>query len=202
MEKEIEQAEVQENKVEEVVEAVEEKALTQEELDDLKDRADKSSQNYERNKKTQKENEELAAKIEQLETKLATSDDDLDPIEDDKTKTQIADLTAQLASMQEKSALDGIYADYPVLKDKLEEFDEFKQGYPTTDLDKVAKLYLIENDLYDEKPKRKGLEKARGGQKTTPPTGNMSAEDAERLRKSDSRKYKEMLLSGKLDDID
>ena len=199
---ETEQTEVQKNEAEEVVEEVKEEALTPEELDDLKDRADKSSQNYERNKKTQKENEDLTATIKELETKLATSDDGFDTVEDDKTKSQIADLTAKLATMEEKSALDAVYGEYPVLKDKMQEFDEFKQDYQGVDTNKVAKLFLSENDLLEEKPKRKGLEKARGGQKTTPPTGNMSAEDAERLRKTDSRKYKEALMSGVLDDID
>jgi hypothetical protein len=87
---------------------------------------------------------------------------------------------------------------YPILRDKLSEFEQYKQEYQGVKLESVAKLFLSENDLLGDSPKRKGLEKAGGGQRVAPSEGKFTAEDAKRLRETNYKEYLKQVRSGKL----
>ena len=167
---------------------VEEVKISKAELDDLKHKAEVSSQNFERAKKAELE-------VKDLESRLTTEvpSDEVFSDEGKALKGQITSLESELASIKDGQVLQGLYAQYPVLKDKSADFDEFRQDYPRTKLENVAKLYLSENGLLE--PKRVGLEKTTGGPRT-PVSSEMTTEEIKKLRETDSRKYRDMLQKG------
>lgn len=177
-------------------EIVEEETLTAEQIADLKAKANVSSQNFERAKKAEEEKKLLQSKIQELESQLIPADDFSDP--NDVVQTKLAELNAKLNKMEEDKQMESLTAKYPVLTDKLAEFELYRQEYPTAKLESVAKLFLSENDLLNDTPKRKGLEKAGGGQRTAPSNGQMTSDDVKRLRETNFKEYKALLKSGKL----
>lgn len=180
---------------EEQQEETEEETLTPEQIADLKNKANVSSQNFERAKKAEEEKKLLQEKVQELESQLVTTEY-ADP--DDVVQTKLAELSAKLAKIEQDKQMDSILLKYPVLVDKMTEFEQYKQEYPTTKLESIAKLFLSENDLLTETPKRKGLEKAGGGQRVAPSNGKMTSEDVKRLRETNFKEYKNLLKTGKL----
>lgn len=158
--------------------------ITEEEIAELKKRADVSSQNFERAKKA--ENELKALKEAQLANDGFVPED-----------THYTELKEQLNRIEEREALNNLKGQYPVLEDKLTEFNEFRQNYPGVNLESVTKVFLAEKDLLGEQPKRKGLEKAKGGQRTPPSTEN-SSDDVKRLRENNYREYVKQIREGKI----
>jgi uncharacterized protein YfcZ (UPF0381/DUF406 family) len=149
----------------------------------------KNRELYERAKRAE-------AKLKELETKLTeTVSDPYD--DDDEVKAKVQALEAKLQSIEERSQFDTLYTQYPILKEKKAEFDEYREANPGMSMQTSAKAYLIEHDLIGQEPKRKGLEKAGGGQRT-PPTGKMAVEDAKRLRENNYSEYKKLLMAGKI----
>jgi len=134
----------------------------------------------------------LEEELEQLKSS-ALSEDEVFSDEGKALKKQITTLTEKINSIEEEKNLQMVYAQYPVLKEKSEEFNTFRADYPRTKLDNVAKLYLAENGLLE--PTRKGLEKTTGGTRI-PPTSGMTAEDVKTLRETNFKKYQEMLSKG------
>lgn len=112
-------------------------------------------------------------------------------------RKEILTLKSQLDSIAEERELEGVKSQYPALRDKSSEFDEFRKEYPRHKLDNVAKIFLAENGLLAEVPTRKGLEKTVAGPKTPTPTG-MTSEDVANLRKNNYPKYVELLRTGQL----
>ena len=167
---------------------------TSEDIAELRRRADVSSQNFERAKKAEEarkaleeENEILRA---QLETESFTGDDVV--------QRQLKEIASKLERLEEEKQLEGLYSQYPALKDKQSEFNSFRLDYPGVGLQAVAKLFLAENDLIGESPKRKGLEKAGGGQRVPPSTGKQNADDVKRLRETNYKEYVKQLKAGKI----
>ena len=64
-------------------------------------------------------------------------------------------------------------------------------------LAKSPKAYLAAHDRLGKTQKRKGLEKAGGGQRT-PPCEKMTAYDAKRLRENNFNEYRKQLMAGKI----
>lgn len=178
-----------------VVEEPKPEALTLEEVAELKRKAEVSSQNYERAKKAEADKKALEAELEQLKKAdlgsmgFASTDD---------TNRQLADLSAKLAHMEDERRLETVYRTYPALADKRQEFDEYRSQYPSDKMDTVAKLFMAEQGMLDEVPKRKGLEKAGGGKKTTPAQTGMNTEDIKRLRENNYKEYVKQVRSGKI----
>jgi len=107
---------------------------------------------------------------------------------------RIATLEARDKAREEQFELERLYVQYPLLKEKAEEFKKFRETeHPRAGLGSVAKIYLAEQGLLE--PIRKGLEKPTGGQRT-PMTSEMTTEDVKNLRENDYRKYKDMLMKG------
>ena len=172
-------------------EAKVEPQLTPEEIADLKHKAEVSSQNFERAKKAEAEKKELEQKLLQ-----ASGGSDVFSDEGLVLKKQIDELNAKLMASQDKDALDLVKQKYPAIGDKLAEFEEFKQGYPGVDTDKVAKIFLAENDLL-EPVARKGLEQAGRGTRVQQQEG-YSTDDLANLRNTNFRKYLRMIKSGEI----
>ncbi len=175
-----------------------EEPLTAEQIAELKSKADVSSQNFERAKKAEADKKALADKITLLEQQLASSNIDEFADPNEAVLTQLADLNAKFSALEEEKQLNSVLGKYPVLADKRTEFDTFRMEYPSTKLESVAKLFLSENDLLAETPKRKGLERAGGGQRTAPATGKMTSEDVKRLRENNYPEYMKRLKDGTL----
>lgn len=185
MTQELEVLDTQEEELE--VETPNVETLSAEEIADLKKRADVSSQNYERAKKAEQRLKELEEA--QLGTDSFVSDDD--------TARQLRELNDKFNRIEERAQLDSLYKQYPAIQDKLSEFDEFRREYVGIGLDKVAKIFLVEKDLLEESPKRKGLEKASGGRRTPPPSASTN-DDVKRLRENNYREYVKQIRSGKI----
>lgn len=150
----------------------------------------KNRQLYERAKKAEQ-------KAKELEDKLKTHVSDPYADNDDDWKDKFNELSSKLAVIEERAQLESIHAQYPVLKDKQAEFDEYRSANPGMTLATSAKAYLAEHDLLGQTQKRKGLEKAGGGQRT-PPSGKMTADDAKRLRENNFNEYRKQLMAGKI----
>lgn len=160
----------------------EDKPLTPEEIADLKKRADVSSQNFERAKKAEEELKKYKAQLEGDDTS------DVDEGEVEQLKTKLSEIEGKLSQKE-------VLETYPVLKEVWSEFEEYTKNEENQGmkLQTAAKAFIAEKEL--NTPKRKGLEKATGGDKT-PKSSGMTSEQLENLRKTDGRKYREMLKKG------
>lgn len=171
------------------------KQYTPEEIAELEKRASVSSQNFERLKKAEEEKEAFQRQLETLQTNVP-SNDDIYSEEGQALKKQIEEQNATITALKEEREIEKVVSQFPILKDKQAEFDEFRKEYPRHKLENVAKLFLAENDLLETK--RKGLEKPSGGSHTPPSSGKMSADDVKRLRETNYKKYMEMLQNGQI----
>lgn len=161
---------------------------TPEAIDPEEDIVAKNHQLYERAKKAE-------AKAKELEERLQSTESD--SYGDDDLHQTVKDLSQKLAKIEERNQFESLYSQYPVLKDKITEFNEYRDQNPGMSLETGAKAFLAEHDLLGQTVKRKGLEKAGGGQRT-PPTGKTTAEDAKRLRETNYNEYKNQLMAGKI----
>lgn len=138
---------------------------------------------------------ELEDKLNNLTT-TETSDEDVYSDEGKLLKKHITTLEQKIASIEEEKNLEKIFNQYPLLRDKASDFIEYRNTeHPRAKLESVAKLFLSENGLLE--PTRKGLEAPTGGSRT-PMTSDMTAADVENLRKTNYRKYKEMLMNDQI----
>ena len=138
---------------------------------------------------------EAEAKAKEAEDKLTTSDVFSD--EGKVLEKKIQTLQHTLDGVLQDRETDDLKAQYPAIKDKWDEFDKFRADFPRHKLENVAKIFLAENGMLEEVP-RKGLERPVAGPKTPLSTG-MSVEDVTQLRTTNYRKYLEMLKEGKID---
>lgn len=149
--------------------------------------------------------QEERRKRKELEDKLnnttPTLSDDQMSDEGRMLKTQIVQLNNKIEEMEQESRLKQLNEQFPALKDKSAEFQEFRKEYPHHKLENVAKIFLAENDLIVPTPTRKGLEQPTGGTRV-PAQGGMSTEDIKNLRDTNFRKYTEMLMTGKINPAD
>jgi hypothetical protein len=75
------------------------------------------------------------------------------------------------------------------------EFNTFKDEFPASKIESVAKLFLMEKGLLDTP--RKGLERqSSGGQ--APVSDGLTPEEISDLRRNNHRKYSQMLMDGKI----
>lgn len=160
---------------------------------------DKNRQLFERAKKAEAEAKELKAQLKDKQEQPIPSDTAWDTPET--STTEVKELTTRLDKLQEEKELDVAYEKYPVLKDKLEEFDTFREEHPRMGVSNQAKLFMVDNDLLNPQPARPGLERGGGGTKVPPTSGKLTSADVERLRTTDYEKYRKMLIEGKLDNI-
>lgn len=113
---------------------------------------------------------------------------------------QISSLEATLNEVKENQVLDSLYVQFPDIKDRAAEFNEFRKDYPKNKLENVAKIFLAENGLLAQAP-RKGLERATGGMRTPVKTGT-SAADIDEMMKGDERSFIKKIRSGEINSDD
>ena len=133
---------------------------------------------------------------EKVSTLITPTEEELYSDEGKALGKKISILEEKLISIEEEKNLAVLFNQFPLLKEKTEEFKQFRQSeHPRAKLESVAKLYLAENGLLE--PTRKGLEKSTGGTRT-PLTSGMTTEDVATLRKTNFKKYQQLLMEGKL----
>lgn len=106
-------------------------------------------------------------------------------------------LKQEISSLREKIEVKELLDQYPAIKDKSAEFNEFRTEYPGIPVDKIAKIFLAEKGLLEPHAPRKGLEKPSGGGKSIP-TGEMTTEEVSNLRNNNFRKYMSLVKEGKI----
>ena len=111
----------------------------------------------------------------------------------DETSDEGKLLQKQIDALTDKLELKELHDKFPELKGLSTEFDEFRKDYPRHKGENIAKIFLSEKGLL-EAP-RKGLEKPTGGTRVAP-SPEMTAKDVETLRKTDYRKYTELIKKG------
>lgn len=145
--------------------------------------------------------EKLAEKEEelnQLRTSTSSEDDEVYTDEGKALKKQIDEIKNELSASKKKNELLTVISNNPSLKEHETEFQEFLNDSANKGLsiDRAAKVFIVEKGL--DSVQRSGLEKSTGGDRKPASTGTMSHEDVERLRKTDFRKYQEMLQKGQI----
>ena len=133
-------------------------------------------------------------------TEPVSSEEEVFSDEGKALKGEITSLNEKLRTIERRDARREVEVEYPVLKDKREDFDAFLEDEENKRLSmkKAAKLFLAEKNLLaSEPPERKGLEKPTGGG-VTPPEPKLSNEEIEDLRKNNWRQYEKLLRAGKI----
>lgn len=149
---------------------------------------------------------ELELQLEELKASKASQTQDDEYISDEGRLlgSKISALEKRIKDYEKKETERTVLLKYPQINDKLDEFQEFVEAPENTgiDLERVAKLFVVEKGLNEEAPKRKGLEKATSGGKQ-PQSSGISADDLKRMRENEPRKYIKMLREGRInpDDI-
>ena len=161
----------------------EEDTVSPEDLEELKKKADVSSQNFERAKKAE-------ARVKELELLDNDSSSEFEDEDVNKLKNDVTALQSELGQSK-------LTKKYPQLEETWEDFEKYHQDPENAGmkLETAAKAFLVDKDLLGTR--RKGLEKATGGNKA-PQTTGMSLEDIENVRKNDGPKYREMLKKGQI----
>jgi len=136
--------------------------------------------------------QEERQKVKILEEQLLTKTNTEEEVFSDEGKL----LQQQIKVVEEKILLKDLSEKFPALKDKASEFKDYRNQYPGVELEKLAKLFLVENDLNEVEP-RKGLEKQTGGMRT-PQKQGMTVEEVADLRKNNFKKYLQLAREGKI----
>ena len=152
----------------------------------------------EENRRKEERIAELEDKLKYNETVTSTIPDDEMSDEGRQLQREVQETKQELAKLKDEKSMESLETKYPALKDKSSEFQEYRDNYPKgASIESVAKLFLSENDLLGEPAKRKGLEKATGGTKSST-SGKMTSKDVEELRKNNYTEYLRKLDSGEL----
>lgn len=147
------------------------------------------------------EKQALAERIKQLEASVSSkqdiADDEVFSDEGKALNSHISTLKSDVERLKESLELDRLYIQHPEIKEIASEFQTFKASYPGLELDKAAKLFLVEKGIHPGLQARKGLEQASGGAKAAP-SSTMSDEDLKHLREESPRKYLKLVSEGKI----
>ena len=150
--------------------------------------------------------EEERRKRKELEEKLATLAPSEEPenneVFSDEGKILRGDIRSlgdKLRSIEKKESRREVESEFPILKERKEEFDSFLEDEENKRISirKVAQLFLAQQNLLVQQPKRLGLEKPTGGGQVVPEP-KISNEEAEEIRKKDYRKYEQLIRAGKI----
>lgn len=117
---------------------------------------------------------------------------------EDEVRQQLAAIQARLDSKIETDQLQELQAKYPALKDKLAEFNDYRDDPENKGMSvsAAARAFLAERDLLVTPAPRKGLEEGRT-QRAPVKTGRTEA-DVTELRNTNYRQYMKELKAGTL----
>lgn len=153
-------------------------------------------QALEEERRLRKEAEQEAERLKNL---APSEESDVFSDEGKALKSEISTLNQKLSDIERKEARREVENEFPVIKDKKDEFNEFleEDENKKISIKKAAKLFLAEKGLLNsETPERKGLETPTSGGKKPEP--GLSDEEKENIRKTDYRKYETLLRAGKI----
>lgn len=137
---------------------------------------------------------------EQLAALASTpSTDDVFSDEGKVIQGEVETLKERLERLEYERDLERLQSNYPALKDKTSEFEDYRKDFPRHKLENVAKLFLTEKGLLDVTPERKGLEPTSGGGHRDPSPSGMTADDVKLLRENNYRQYMKLVSEGKID---
>lgn len=144
---------------------------------------------------------ELEEKIKQLETSTS-SESEVFSDEGKALQSNIKKLEDDLVKLKSENELKDLLITNPDIKEHLTEFEEYRNDPENKGmgLNTAAKGFLIDKGLLDTR--RKGLEKATGGDKQVSKVGKMTHSDAEQLRRTNYNKYRDMLQKGLVQIVD
>lgn len=109
---------------------------------------------------------------------------------------KISTLNQTIARLEEERTIEKLLVAYPVLKEAMQDFNEYRKDYPRHKMENVARLFLSEKGLL-ETTQRVGLETPSGSK--TPVSTKMTQDDVKRLRETQPKRYAEMLRAGNID---
>ena len=148
--------------------------------------------------------EEERSKRKELEAQIANAAPSEEPeVYSDEGKIlrdELKGLNDKLRSIERKESRREAEAQFPILKERSQDFDEFLEDDENKKLSlgKAAKLFLAEQNLLaPEPPKRDGVEKPSGGGQTQPEP-KYSPDEIKDLMKNNWRKYESLLREGKI----
>lgn len=145
-------------------------------------------------------------KVKDLETAKTTLERELEVIrnkpepsafseEGKMLEERIDTLSDQIERLKDQNAVKDLVIEFPALKEKTAEFEEFRKKYPGVDLKDIAELYLTRSGLLSQAKKPKGVEPASGGTHQ-PPQKRWTPEAVTQLMQTNFREYKRLLQSG------
>ena len=119
-----------------------------------------------------------------------------------KLEKQLASHNALINKIAEEKAWEADFGktikNNPVLKDYQDEFKEYAyRNIDVKNLDILAKAFLSDKQPSEPAKPKLGLEKPVGGTRT-PSSGKMTPDEIESLRTNDYKRYKDLLLKGKI----
>lgn len=152
----------------------------------------------ERRRKSEATQKELEETIERLKNSSISSEDEVFSDEGKTLQKQIKALESQLTETKRENAKKDLLIANPILKEHLKEFEEFQIDPENKgmNLRTAAKAFMVEKGLLDTP--RIGLEKPTGGSKQPSTLGKMSSADAELLRKTNFKKYMDMVVKDQI----
>lgn len=147
-----------------------------------------------------KKRQEAEDEIKRLQDVISSGDSSNEEVRG--MKGQIDELKSTIHGLTRTNELTKLEVKFPALKDKGTEFTSYLNDPQNAgmSLETAAKAFLIDNNLMDTPPIRKGMEAPSGGGRQAAPQGLTFAEISE-VRKNNPRKYSQMLREGKLNDI-
>lgn len=152
-------------------------------------------------KEEREKRQELEERLKKLEETSIPAEEPEEEYQSDEAKMlkkELAGLKGELSSMRTEQTLKDLYGQFPALKDKSDEFNEFRKDYPHNKLENVAKLFLAEEGLLETIPQRKGLEKPSGGSKTPAPQEGYTVEEAKNLRENQPKLWEKLVRENRL----
>lgn len=167
------------------------------------DQLEKQVVNYSRLREEIKKRKALEAELQSLKSSAALSedtDDESDDTEPDTLKSEVSTLKSELKELREERELTKALHKFPALSSKLEDFAQYREEHPEYPVDTAAKLFIVDRDLYQPSPERKGLEKPTSGPKA-PATGGYTPDQVKQIRESDPRLYTRLIRAGKFKDV-
>ena len=112
---------------------------------------------------------------------------------------ELTSLRSDVKELIEERELEKVVEKSPILADKHEEFEEFRESNPHLSPQEASVLFKAEEGVSDETPV--GLEKPTSGPKKLSTSG-YTPDQVEDIRIKEPRRYERMVQEGKFDKVD
>jgi len=141
---------------------------------------------------------ELEEELKQLKNTSTSFEDEVFSDEGKTLENKIKLLDSQLVEIKNENAKKDLQISNPTIKEHWADFEEYQSDPENKgmSLKTAAKAFMVEKGLLDTR--RTGLERPTGGEKTVSTKGKMTSADVELLRKTNFRKYMDMLTKDQI----